>query len=479
MNRISRSLLGALLVAAFLAAATSPAWAIPRFARKYATSCATCHQAFPRLNAVGDSFRVNGFRFVDNERYLKDRPVEMGDEAYKRLWPNALWPTDIPRTSPLSIVTRFMAEYDMDGTRPQDLTFLLPEEVEFVWADTLGEDISFYGDVIWLQKDFGGLKPDSWATLKAWLQFQSLFGPDNKFNLRLGTVGTQTMNLYNARDANGYSTHFYLYSTWVMPKVNLVAGGLADFKGNNFTIGPQAGLEMNGFGKRWFYALGLANGNPEWSSTAAPDSDISFFGMGQGSDRKDLYLNLVYKIGGMPFDRSGEAGEETLTTGAEFWRDDHWSLSLFGYDGRASVRTEDLEANVWEGWDDFWRLGVGVQKQYKDVSFSAIYLTGNDDNPYGNLSPEAVDSTNWHFEVLGFAYPWLMPYARFESLELDVPTDVPGLNPEQDMQRVITGAKLMFRPNVSLTVEGAFYTKGAELEEGFDRTLFLLFAASF
>ena len=134
---------------------------------------------------------------------------------------------------------------------------------------------------------------------------------------------------------------------------------------------------------------------------------------------------------------------------------------------------------VWEGWDDFWRLGVGVQKQYKDISFSAIYLTGSDDNPYGNLSSQSVDSTNWHFEVLGFVYPWLMPYARFESLEVDVPTDVAGLEPEQDMQRVITGLKFMIRPNVYAVAEGAFYTKGAELEEGFDRTLFLLLTAAF
>jgi len=264
-----------------------------------------------------------------------------------------------------------------------------------------------------------------------------------------------------------------------MPKVKLEPGGLADFKGNNFTITPQSGLELNGFGKRWFYALGLVNGNPEFASTAKPDSGISFFGMGQGSNRKDVYLNLVYKIGGMPFDRSGETGEDSLTTGAEFWRDDNWSFSLFGYDGRASVRTEDLEGNLWEGWDDFWRLGAGVQRQYKDVTFSAMYMTGSDDNPYGNLSSQAVDSTNWHLEVLGFAYPWLLPYARFESLKLDVPRDVPGLEPEQDMQRLIVGTKFMLRPNVFAVAETALYTTGAELEEGFDRTLFLLLAAAF
>ena len=70
--------------------------AVPAFARRYETSCATCHQAFPRLNAVGESFRLAGFRFVDEERYRKVQPVELGDEAVQETVAPALWPTDVP-----------------------------------------------------------------------------------------------------------------------------------------------------------------------------------------------------------------------------------------------------------------------------------------------------------------------------------------------------------------------------------------------
>ena len=203
------------------------AFAIPTFARRYATSCATCHVAYPRLNSVGESFRLMGYQFPDDERYRKVQPVELGDEAYKRLWPKALWPSHIPGRSPLSLITRFMVEADLDGTRNANTTFLLPEEVELVWAGNLGDNISFYGDIIALQKDFGGQDPDSWVTLKAWLQFQSLFGRDNAFNLRIGTVGTQTMGLFTARDANIYSTHFYTYTSWFLPPPNLEKAGLS------------------------------------------------------------------------------------------------------------------------------------------------------------------------------------------------------------------------------------------------------------
>ena len=44
-----------------------PADALPAFARKYQTSCVTCHESFPRLNGIGEAFRLNGYKFQDDE----------------------------------------------------------------------------------------------------------------------------------------------------------------------------------------------------------------------------------------------------------------------------------------------------------------------------------------------------------------------------------------------------------------------------
>lgn len=455
----------------------SQVFAVPAFSRRYETSCATCHQAFPRLNAVGESFRLAGFRFIDDERYRKVQPVELGDEAYKRLWPRALWPSDVPRTSPLSFVTRLMGEGDLDGSRRHAVTFLFPEEIEFVWVGNIGEDIALYGDVIFLQKDFGGQESRSWGTLKGWIQFQDVLG-DNKLNLRVGTVGTQTMGLFTARDANFYGTHYYLYTSWLMPKIKPAAAGLAGFSGNNFSIGPQAGLEVNGFGRRWFYAGGVVSGDLIAPASGPPDSAISFMGMGRGG-ANDLYLQLAYKFGGAPFDRSSEQQPQTLTAGAEFWRDDSTTLSLFGYRGRSTIRAVHADDTVHEEDDAFWRLGASVQRQIRDLSIGAAWIEGNNNRPYGILSSEAVGSRTWHVETLYFAYPWLLPYARYESLDLDFPAGLPGLSPEQDISRLIAGSKAMIRPNVGVIGEAALYSKGAELEEGLDRTLFVLLTVSF
>jgi hypothetical protein len=46
-----------------LVAVAPPAAAIPVFARKYGTSCQTCHTIYPKLTPFGEAFRRNGFRF--------------------------------------------------------------------------------------------------------------------------------------------------------------------------------------------------------------------------------------------------------------------------------------------------------------------------------------------------------------------------------------------------------------------------------
>lgn len=92
----------AVVVAAAAAAVLLPlrtAEAIPAFARKYQTSCQTCHIAFPKLNPFGEVFRLHGYRIPEEtEDMIRERPVQLGGPAFKRVWPDAVWPSDIPGT---------------------------------------------------------------------------------------------------------------------------------------------------------------------------------------------------------------------------------------------------------------------------------------------------------------------------------------------------------------------------------------------
>ena len=479
MKRFMKWVWGGLACSLVLMTTAADLWAAPAFARMYRTSCMTCHEAFPRRNAVGEAFAMNGFRFADDETYRKQEPVELGDEAYKRLWPNSVWPSTLPSHMPLSVITRFMAEVDMDGTRDDTLMFVFPEELELLWPGTLGDNISFYGDIIFVQKDFGGNDIESWAQLKAWLEFQDLIGPERSVNLRVGSVGMQSMGLYTALDENNIYTHYYLYSSWMMPDIKVEKTSLTDFQGNPFSIGPQLGLELNGRGKHWLYAAGLVSGNVKNAGDEDPEDDIFFVGAGDGNGVKDLYFQCAYKIGGLGFDGSGAEVENPLTARPEFWRDDSFIISLYGYTGTAKIDIEDGLGETWNGDDDFWRLALGFQQKYKDLTLGAGYMIGRNDNPYGYLSTESVDSKTWFVEASYFVYPWLIPYGRYEALDLDLPKDVPGLNPDQDSARFVYGCRAMIRANVSLNIESTYYVDGADLDEGIDNTLFILLSASF
>ena len=93
----------ATLVAATVLGIASTAHAVPAFARKYQTSCQTCHIVFPKLNAFGEAFRLRGYRLPgETEEMVKQAPVSLGAPAYKKLWPQAVWPGEISSAVPLA-----------------------------------------------------------------------------------------------------------------------------------------------------------------------------------------------------------------------------------------------------------------------------------------------------------------------------------------------------------------------------------------
>lgn len=468
----------AIVVAVFLVilSFSMEAQAIPAFARKYKTSCATCHEAFPRLNGVGEAFRLNGFKFTDDELYIKDEPVEMGDEAYKRLWPEAIWPTDIPGLPPLSVVLRSDARIDSGETRDARTEFLFPSQVKLLGAGAFGDDMSFFVELAFnrVGSDGGGhgghggseSEEGTETDVMGWVQFEDLFSSENVFNLRVGTVGMQEMGLFTARDHNRFTINPYLYSSWTMPTptAHNIAHGIdgitdhddIDFDGNPFMIHAQPGIEVNGFGRNWRYALGVTNGNGD--------------GVGDNNSEKDAYVQLAYKIGGIGFDGSTEEGQAGLDS-PNPWVDDSLTFSLFGYYGRSPIKIEREDDGYEEETDDeFWRCGPGVLWRKKNLQLGSGYIFGNNDKPYGALSDEDVESSSWFVEAHYFAKPWLIPYVRYETLKLDLPSELEDGDEASfpdgvDQGRVIVGAKMLIRANVSLGIEGRFYTENDNTDE--------------
>src|SRR5476649_1969028 len=92
------------LGAALAAMLSAPAHAIPAFARKYGTSCETCHTVYPKLTPFGEAFRRNGYRFpgVDSD-FVKQEAVQMGQEAQKGMFPHTVWPGTLPGSVPIAV----------------------------------------------------------------------------------------------------------------------------------------------------------------------------------------------------------------------------------------------------------------------------------------------------------------------------------------------------------------------------------------
>ncbi|MFZ5564517.1 MAG: hypothetical protein ACOZBW_10730, partial [Thermodesulfobacteriota bacterium] len=317
---------------------TTDAHAMANFARRYQTSCVTCHSTYPILNPVGDAFRLNGYRFEDDEQYVKEPPTELGDEAYKKLWPKAMWPGEIPNNSGFSAGARMYAEVDVgdvSDSRESDVTFMLPHEAEASWAGNLGDGLAAYGDMIFVQEDYGSQYVDSWLMAKAWVELGDLVGPENAVNLRVGSVGVHTMGLYTAKDEQRMGLQYYQINSWAVPEIKLEKSpGLTGFTGNTFTHQTQLGVELGGFGKSWLYYAGVVNGNID-----RDPGDVYFMGVGQNTDTKDYYGGFAYKIGGVGFDGTNTKSDSPLNN-AEYWRDDSLTLSVFGYTGTAQIVVE-------------------------------------------------------------------------------------------------------------------------------------------
>src|SRR6266545_7838009 len=92
-----------------------PASGVPAFSRKYQTSCQTCHTIFPKLNPFGQAFRLNGYRMPkETEEQVKQTPVSLGSESYKKIWPKMVSPSDLPGFAPFALNTKFGILYSSE-----------------------------------------------------------------------------------------------------------------------------------------------------------------------------------------------------------------------------------------------------------------------------------------------------------------------------------------------------------------------------
>lgn len=387
--------------------------AIPTFARKYRTSCNTCHVAVPKMTAFGENFRLNGFQVPEGDAaYVKEEPVDMGAPAWKKVWPEAVWPGAIPGMGPLS----FRAMLDFKTQENTSTKFDFPHEVELFWAGTLGENVPFFAEVEIEGSEVGA---------EAWLGFYNLLSnylPERALNLKVGTIDMNLMPVANQHLRLGKNYH--LHGNWTLPSSD-----------NTFRLRDMTpGFEANGIvASRFWYAAGLVQGDD--------------------TRDKDFYTVARFKFGGTPYDRSAptEGGAEEAITGkaSGFWVDDAFEIVCSAYIGETKIGRNEK--------DEFYRLGVGGRWTWQNLDISGGIIFGDNDDPYGLSSTKGVDSRASFIEGDYLIFPWLIAALRYESLDIDRPSDFTVS--DIDKSRWVPALICQIRPNVKLVTEAFIYTK--------------------
>jgi len=432
------------IVGVFLGSTTAEG--VPAFARKYQTSCQTCHTIFPKLNAFGEAFRLKGYRMPgETEEMIKEKPVSLGAPAYKRLWPKAVWPGEVSSAVPLAVNVKMgfvnTSTLNEDGsTTSVKYDFQFPQEVNLFGAGTLGDHVSYLAEVTFAEN------PDSSVSVElehARIQFDSPFGPEDLFHIRFGKFAP---NLVDGFQEMWLSTDAAIDSLFAYNPIGVNGGvGLAgDISPQPIALPDRVrGIEAYGiYEHRLMWVAGIANG-------ISPGPNGGF----DGNNAKDYYARVDYKIGGMGLD--GDTGGKPVP--AENWRDDSLRIGAFIYRGDgsqinyASPPPPDApEFNLQDA--HFLRTGIYVSGYIRDLNVFGAYVHGSDTiQQFDPTSAILIGQTEPTYDALFVQadyviYPWLQASGRYETVSVGDPT-VPSL------RSAVFNLSALIRANVKAMVE--------------------------
>jgi hypothetical protein len=368
------------LILLFSAALLAPrnAYTIPAFARKYQTSCQTCHVAIPALTPFGEAFRQNGYRFPagTDPAMTKIPPVSLGAEGYKKLWPRAVWPGEIPGMPPVAVLYTSSLDYD----HATDIVTFggMGGELEILGAGTLDEHFSFWGSVVFA-RDAGQIVTEM---ERVNLQVRPLDSPALQF--KVGSFEPGIMLI---------STHRSIMQQELL--------ALTRPAGDNLWA-PEAfqqGFEANGMLQhRVLYNAGVVEGSGSI-----------------GDKSKDGYARLAYKFGGLPFDGVPSGGAEAaMPANPKPWSETSVAFSGFIYKGRGMLDGGDpADPN---SRDPFRVVGGDVAVNYLDLMARGGYTDRKDDRLFvADPTITDVSIKNQFAELSWVAFPWLIPAGRWES----------------------------------------------------------------
>jgi hypothetical protein len=275
-------------------------FAIPAFARKYNTTCKTCHSPFPALKAYGDEFAGNGFQLKD-----KDAPryyVETGDDELSLI-----------RDFPIAARLEGYVTYNQDNSEQSDFT--TPILFKLLTGGAITKDVAYYVYYILESGEPGKIED-------AWFMFNNLFNTELDF-----TIGQfQVCDPLFKRELRLTRDDFYIYK--VRPGNSMV--DLTYDRGIMLNYGFESGTDLvlevvNGSG----IGEGFLNGNFD------NDKYKNFFG------RISQDAGEHFRIGAMGYWGKEEQEVYTIGEGYRYPKNELWMLG-----GDATITFDPLELNI-------------------------------------------------------------------------------------------------------------------------------------
>ncbi len=433
------------------------AQAIPPFARKYGTSCQTCHVMIPKLNAFGEAFRLNGYKIAEGDAALvKEEPAALGAPAYTEMFPDAMWPSSIPGLPPIGVRVTSSIQRTRDETSRRRSDFVFPEEVAILAGGRFDEHLGFLTEITF-DKD-GGAGIDQ-ANLFV-NNFMSWAGvPEHALSARIGKMDTQLLLSYNEPTKVGHAAPLwgdFSVGNWTLPDG---AGGSVSPR-NSFSLSEsKAAVELNGIlARRFYWGAGL--------TTGTGSLDINHL---------DVYYKLKYKPFGRDFLGKFAADEEVSTASKPSggWVDNGLLLEHFGYFGRSPAAPTPAGDTV---DDRFWYLGGAVRWTPGDLDLAGGYIYGRHNRPWGALTTTATNVRTWFVKAEYMLYPWVMARAVYENIKVNEPdpTLLPvgpddfaavGYNGSLNARKLLVGPIFSPRANITVALEAEIFLehRGAEL----------------
>ncbi len=412
LSRISR-----LLLAALALSAAAPASAIPAFARKYGTSCLTCHTVYPRLTPFGEAFRRDGYRFpgVDAD-YVKQETVALGQEANKKTFPNTVWPASLPISVPISIGTNGQAFFypDTKASVPRNnngtqlnLDDLVAEG--HLWAGAaLSDTLTLWAEIT--------LSSDGVDVEHAQVLLDDLVGAKHAVNLVVGR-GFPTLTSFGP-----HSSYLGDSRLTVSPVT-----GIYGLSGDPFSLSDNYnGAELNGV---------LGAGRFDWSAGVSTGKN-SFSG-GTHFNAENAYAHVGTKFGGMRLDGEGSQGPKDSM---KPWAEDAATVDVFAYHSREYFDVPGAASPTPTG-DTSLTLGAAVRGQLGSTELDLGAYTQSHQRATATL--DKVTSDVEFAELSCVLYPWMVPAVRLERIGLR-PTG--GTNVSD--VHLMPGIAFLVRPNL-------------------------------